>query len=500
MFSGPTKMLVAVGAGAVYPLAFAPFGFFLLAPTALAALFLVWGRCSFKEALTAGWLFGLSSFAIGISWVYVSLSTFGNMPPLLAGICVAVFGAIMALYPALVGGLQAWLARKAPSMRLFILMPVLWTLGEWLRGVLLSGFPWLYLGYSQVNTALDGLFPLLGVLGVTLWWALVVGALLVLVLDRSVPRRVPVVALICLIGLAALARTPQFVTPEGSPVSVAIVQNNISLKDKWNASLAQPIAERFRRQSLALADADLVVWPEVALPFYRDQLTDQYLAPLKAHPADFVIGLLEREQPRVGSPYYNVALGVGADEISYRKHQLVPFGEYLPLAFLLRWLLEYLHIPMSDFSAGSLEQPTMPLAGTRVGASICYEDAFSNVIRFAARQSNLLVNLSEDAWFGDSLAPHQRLQMARARVLETGRPMIRASNSGLSSIIRHDGTVTAQAGQFEQAILRGAVQPTSGTTLFVRVGNSLVLGICLLALGTALAWPTFQRRRRSARC
>jgi len=500
VFSGPSKMLVAVGAGAVYPLAFAPFGFFLLAPTALAALFLVWGRCSFKEALTTGWLFGLSSFAIGISWVYVSLSTFGNMPPLLAGICVAVFGAIMALYPALVGGLQAWLARKAPSMRLFILMPVLWTLGEWLRGVLLSGFPWLYLGYSQVNTALDGLFPLLGVLGVTLWWALVVGALLVLVLDRSVPRRVPVVALICLIGLAALARTPQFVTPEGSPVSVAIVQNNISLKDKWNASLAQPIAERFRRQSLALADADLVVWPEVALPFYRDQLTDQYLAPLKAHPADFVIGLLEREQPRVGSPYYNVALGVGADEISYRKHQLVPFGEYLPLAFLLRWLLEYLHIPMSDFSAGSLEQPTMPLAGTRVGASICYEDAFSNVIRFAARRSNLLVNLSEDAWFGDSLAPHQRLQMARARVLETGRPMIRASNSGLSSIIRHDGTVTAQAGQFEQAILRGAVQPTSGTTLFVRVGNSLVLGICLLALGTALAWPTFQRRRRSARC
>ncbi len=500
MFSGPTKMLVAVGAGAVYPLAFAPFGFFLLAPTALAALFLVWERCSFKEAVIAGWLFGLSSFAIGISWVYVSLSTFGNMPPLLAGICVAVFGAIMALYPALVGGLQAWLARKAPSIRLLVLMPVLWTLGEWLRGVLLSGFPWLYLGYSQVNTALDGLFPLLGVLGVTLWWTLVVGALLVLVLDRSVSRWVPVVSLIFLIGFAALARTPQFVTSEGSPVNVAIIQNNISLKDKWNASLANPIAERFKRQSLALADVDLVVWPEVALPFYRDQLTDQYLAPLKAHPADFVIGLLEREQPRAGSPYYNVALGLGANELSYRKHQLVPFGEYLPLAFALRWLLEYLHIPMSDFSAGPLAQPTMPLAGTRVGASICYEDAFSNVIRAAARQSNLLVNLSEDAWFGDSLAPHQRLQMARARVLETGRPMIRASNSGLSSIIRYDGTVTAQAGQFEQAILRGAVQPTSGTTLFVRVGNSLVLGICLLSLGVALAWPAFQRRRRSARC
>ncbi|MFZ9894833.1 MAG: apolipoprotein N-acyltransferase [Burkholderiaceae bacterium] len=257
-----------------------------------------------------------------------------------------------------------------------------------------------------------------------------------------------------------------------------------------------PIAERFQRQSVALTDVDLIVWPEVALPFYQDELPLDYLPILKAHSADFVIGLLDRDEARAGVPYYNVALGIGAEQTTYRKHQLVPFGEYLPLAFLLRWLLDYLRIPMSDFSAGALQQAAMPLAGTKVGASICYEDAFSDVIRRSASASHVLVNLSEDAWFGDSLAPHQRLQMARARVLETGRPMIRASNSGLSSIIRHDGTVTGQAGQFVEAVLRGRVQPTQGTTFFARAGNGPVIGLCLFGflIGAPRAW--IRRRGR----
>ncbi|MGA0842741.1 MAG: apolipoprotein N-acyltransferase [Arenicellales bacterium] len=494
--SGPVTMLLAAVAGAVYPLAFAPFGFYGLAPVCLGVLFFVWQRSSWKQAVAAGWVFGLASFAIGISWVYVSLHTFGNMPPALAVICVAVFGAIMALYPALAGGLQGVCVQCQPAIRWMLIMPILWVLGEWLRGVLLSGFPWLYLGYSQVGTFLDSLFPIVGTLGVSLWWALLVGAVLTLVFQRSAPRWVPGAAVALLLALVMLARVPQFVMPEGPPIRVAVIQNNIPLSDKWNARLALPIAERFQRQSVALTDVDLIVWPEVALPFYQDELPLDYLPILKAHSADFVIGLLDRDEARAGVPYYNVALGIGAEQTTYRKHQLVPFGEYLPLAFLLRWLLDYLRIPMSDFSAGALQQAAMPLAGTKVGASICYEDAFSDVIRRSASASHVLVNLSEDAWFGDSLAPHQRLQMARARVLETGRPMIRASNSGLSSIIRHDGTVTGQAGQFVEAVLRGRVQPTQGTTFFARAGNGPVIGLCLFGflIGAPRAW--IRRRGR----
>ena len=209
------------------------------------------------------------------------------------------------------------------------------------------------------------------------------------------------------------------------------------------------------------------------------------MARLEHHPADFLIGALARESLEPNAAYYNVAVGIGKARSLYRKHQLVPFGEYLPLSGLLAWLLDYLSIPMSDFSAGPLTQPPMQLGGYAVGVSICYEDAFTHVINEAVPRVQILANLSEDAWFGDSLAPHQRLQMARARAIETGRPMIRSSNNGLSALIDAGGQVQKIAPQFVRTVVRGDVQPMTGITPFVRFGNLpvFVLGALLLAAG-----------------
>ena len=485
-FPGSAMRIAAAAlSGLVYPLAFAPFDLFWLAPVTIAVLFAGWAKASARQAALQGFVFGLGMALAGVSWIYVSLSEFGNMPAPLAGGAVVIFAVLMALYPTAVGFLQARLGPASPAVRAVLVMPVLWVLGEWLRGNLMSGFPWLYLGYSQVDTPLAGLLPIVGTLGLSLWLALAVGALVSFFYCVGRTRVLPVGVLLGLCVCAVLARMPVFVAPAGEPLNVALVQHNVSLSDKWQSHNASNIASAYLQESEALSGADLIVWPEAALPAYLDEIAPAFLARLEHHPADFLIGALARESLEPNAAYYNVAVGIGKARSLYRKHQLVPFGEYLPLSGLLAWLLDYLSIPMSDFSAGPLTQPPMQLGGYAVGVSICYEDAFTHVINEAVPRVQILANLSEDAWFGDSLAPHQRLQMARARAIETGRPMIRSSNNGLSALIDAGGQVQKIAPQFVRTVVRGDVQPMTGITPFVRFGNLpvFVLGALLLAAG-----------------
>ena len=477
------RIAAAALSGLACPLAFAPFGLFWLAPITLAVLYGCWWGASARQAALQGFAFGLAMALTGVSWIYVSLNQFGNMPAPLAAAAVMVFAALMALYPTLVGGLQARIGPKSPALRAMLVMPSLWVLGEWLRGNLLSGFPWLYLGYSQVDTPLAALLPIAGALGVSLWVGLGAGALVAFVFLPGRSRLLPSAVLLGLVGSTALIQVPGFIQPAGEPINVALVQHNVSLSDKWQSHKADAIARDYLAESESVSGADLIVWPEAALPAYLDEIDPGFIARLRNHEADFLLGILAREALAPDAAYYNVALGIGDESVLYRKHQLVPFGEYLPIPGLLARILDYLSIPMSDFSPGPLPQPPMQLAGHPIGVSICYEDAFSHVINAALPQAQILANLSEDAWFGDSLAPHQRLQMARARAIETGRPMIRSSNNGLSALIDAKGQVGTVAPQFVRTVVRGSVQPMSGTTPFVRFGNLPVLGLCALLLG-----------------
>jgi apolipoprotein N-acyltransferase len=487
---------IATTAGALFPFGFAPFGYVAVAPLAIGTLFLLWVSVNARQGAFLGFYFGLGAFAVGVSWVFVSLHNYGNMPALLAILVVAVFVSIMALYPAVCGFIQGSFCHLPRTVRLLFVMPALWVMLEWLRGQLLGGFPWLYLGYAQVDTPFASVAPFAGVLAVGLL-AAVAGSAVILILIGTLKQRLQAVAaLIVLFGIGLLAGQADFALPDGEAVKVAVVQNNVSLADKWEADKAEQIVSSYLEASANETSADLIVWPEAALPVYLDQLPTLFLRQLIEHPADYLFGVLERQagEPRA---YFNSAVGITDDVVIYRKQKLVIFGEYLPLPFLFRWLLNYFEIPMSDFSSWPSQQSPLLLADQKVGVTICYEDAFQQQVGSALPGATMLANISEDAWFGDSLAPRQRLQMARTRALEVSRPFIRANNNGLSALIDHQGRVIALAPMFRSDVLRGELQPMQGATPFARFGNiPLITLLGLLLVGYLFIPRVLQARKQ----
>jgi apolipoprotein N-acyltransferase len=497
---GRNAALLALLAGTLTPLGFAPFGLFPLALLGPAALFILWDGARPGRAASLGWLYGLGFFGVGVSWVYVSLQVHGNMPVPLAVTAVAIFVAGLALYPAMLGAVQTRFAALPAGWRFALVLPTLWVLFEWIRGWLLTGFPWLALGYSQTDTPLAGLAPWLGVYGVS--FAVAVGAGLLAAAWRDRHRRwrlfLPLAALPWIVGW--LAGQVSWVEAVGAPVRVALIQGNVPLAIKWRPEHRDAIVERYLALTERAPAADLYLWPEAAVPDYFDRVAPRLVPPLerlaRERSADFLLGAVERDVQT--SNYYNTVYAVGRAQGRYRKRHLVPFGEYLPLPGLFGWVLGYLDIPMSNFTPGDDAQAPIRAAGQLIGVSICYEDAFGAEIIRPLPQATLLVNVSEDSWFGDSLAPHQRLQMARMRTLETGRPMARVGNNGPSALIDHRGVVRARSPQFVPYTLVGTVQPTAGATPYVRYGNVPVVALLSLLLAGAGAWVVGVRATRSS--
>jgi apolipoprotein N-acyltransferase len=484
-FPGLTGIAV-VAAGCLYVVGFAPFSLWPLAMLALAVLFGCWIGCGPRRAAWLGFLFGVGAFGAGVSWVFVSLHRYGNMETPLAAFTVVIFVLILSVYPALAGWLQARV-RAGLRLRMLVVVPASWLVLEWLRGWLWTGFPWLFAGYSLIDTPMAGLAPLVGVLGLTALAAAMAGALALL------PRR----GREALAGLAVIAATvaggflagrAAWTTDAGPPIGVALVQRNVGLEEKWAPGAGERLLAAYLADSRPLTEVDLIVWPEAAWPDYLDEVPDDTLERMRRHPADFLFGAIERERDDDGVVrFYNSAAAIGDGGLErYRKRHLVPFGEFIPFKSLLSGLLGSLEIPMSDLSAWRGAQSPIDLAGHPVAVSICYEDAFPNRIRTFLPGAQILVNISEDAWFGDSLAPHQRLQMARMRAIETGRPMLRAGNNGLSALIDRNGRVTVVAPQFVETVVRGSVQPATGATPWVRWGDAPLVGLALVVLAGLL--------------
>ncbi len=486
--------VAALVAGLLLALAFSPFDLFPFAVIAPTALFYLWQEGFAARAAWRGFLFGCGMFGIGVSWVYVSMHNFGNMPAPLAAFATALLVAGLALYPALLGYLQARLFKREGMLHAVLVLPALWVLFEWWRGWFLSGFPWLNLGYSQVDTPLAGYAPLAGVYGVSLAVALSAGFIVACFRDRR--RAVVWMALFVVVWVGGLIlERIEWAEPEGATLHAALVQGNVPLREKWDPTQRAAILERYRQLSLAAAPSELIVWPEAAIPTTINQLDPDYLSGLRefarSHKTDFLIGVIERDANR--RDYYNSVIALGASEGVYRKQHLVPFGEYVPLKPFFYWLMSNLQIPMSDLSPAPAPQSPLMAAGRTIAVSVCYEDAFGEELIRELPQASLLVNVSEDAWFGESLAPHQRLQMARLRALETARPMLRAANTGPSAAIDHRGQMIARSPQFRTTLLRTEIQPMRGTTPYVRDGN---LPVVLFAgfLLTA-GWISSRRRR-----
>lgn len=482
-------------AGAVAVAGFAPLGVSPLAILALTVLMLLWRHAPDpRRAAFIGFLFGVAFFGAGVSWVYVSLHTFGMMPAPLAALATALFCAFLALFPAAVGYLQARL-RAGPTTTLLLAVPALWTLSEWLRSVIFTGFPWLSLGYSQSDTTLTGFAPVLGVFGLSLIAAFCAG-LLAMAMDGGRHARMAATAGLVVVLVAGWAlQEHAWTTPAGAPIRIALAQGNVPQSMKFEAHRYAATLETYRKL-IAQSNARLVVLPETAIPRLLDQVDGRYLEDLQdlmqARGADLLLGAPLRDS---SGRYYNsvVSLGISRTQ-TYSKAHLVPFGEFIPPGF--SWILSVLQIPLSDFSAGPANPLPMRLGDSlRVAVNICYEDAFGTEIIRQLPEATLLANVSNVAWFGDSLAPEQHLQISRLRAMETGRYMLRATNTGVTAIIDERGHVTAQLPQFTEGLLQGDAQPFGGATPFVRFGDTLVLLLCL-AMGVAAGILRQIRARR----
>lgn len=476
------RILVLI-AGALLPLAFSPFDFIPLSIISPAILFVLWSQASTRQAFWRGYFFGLGMFGVGASWVYVSIHDYGNTYLAVAVFVTAGFIAFLALFPALLG---YGLARLYPNnkIRLLLAIPAGWSLFEWIRGWILSGFPWLHLAYAQTDSPLGGYATVAGVYGTGLVVAFCAVLLAAVVIYSGRVRVLSALVFVLLFVVGGLFKQVAWTQSYGDPIKVSLIQGNVSQHIKWKRSERWKQLDLYRTLTQQLWDSDLVIWPETAVPAFYHQLKDSYFAALgkeaRAHKTDIMVGLPLVDQST--QQYYNGVVSVGSKISFYKKQHLVPFGEYVPLESLLRGLIGFFNLPMSSFSAGGSDQPLIEVAGQKVGTSICYEDAFGELVIQALPEATLLVNVSNDAWFGTSIAPHQHLQMARMRALESGRPLLRATNTGVTAIIDEQGALQAVAPQFRQYILSGRVQPMSGATPYVMTGNLPVVLIILSML------------------
>ncbi len=485
--------LPALVAGLVLPLGFAPYGWYPLTVASLAVLFRLWLHSPPVRAFRHGWIYGLGMFGGGVYWIQISIHQFG-LPVLAFSVSMtALFVAFMALYPALAGWLSARLPCASMYRRLLLLFPALWTLIEWLRGWLFTGFPWLTLGYSQIDGPLSAYAPLGGVYSVSLAAALLAGSLAAL----SLRRWGGIIPFLLVGGLAWPLDSRSWTGPDGPAARVALIQGGIEQAVKWDPAQRQETIDHYLALTRPHWNLRLVIWPETAIPAFYSELQDFFQAlhaAAAARGSAMLIGV-PYNPPHDQGRYYNsvIALGTGAGR--YDKRHLVPFGEYIPFGDLLKPVLFFLKIPMSDFSRGDPVQPLINAGGIPVSVSVCYEDAFGGEIIPALPAARLLINVSNDAWFGDSIAPHQHLEMARMRARETGRYLLRAANNGITAIIDARGRVVARAPQFVPYALTGEALPYAGATPYVRFGNAPVLLLLAGALLVAVV-PAARRPRR----
>ena len=481
---------LAAPAGAALALAFAPAALVPLAFLCPAVLFLLWQGAAPRAAAWRGFLFTGGTFLAGTYWLYHSIHLVGGAPVWIAAVLMLGLVAIMGSYTAALGWAVARWGAPSGARRWLLLLPAGWVLIEWFRGWFLSGFPWLALGYTQLDTPLAGFAPLVGVYGTSLAVALVAGGLVALLLgDRS--ARIAAAVVIVAIGLAgaALGRV-EWTEARGTRVSVALVQGAVPQSMKWEPGQRERTLDLYADLTIPHLGAGIIVWPEAALPALESDLRD-YLESLhamaRAQGSDVVMGLLRRD-PSTGS-YHNAMVALGATEQWYDKRRLVPFGEFFPVPAAVREWLRLMNLPYSDFEPGARDQVPLAAGGETLAPTICYEDAYAAEQLALARRATLLVNVTNDAWFGDSTAPHQHLDISRMRSLETGRPMLRATNDGVTALIAHDGALQGTLPQFQPGVLTGAVEPRVGVTPYVRVGNAPVLALVALGLAVGLWRP-----------
>jgi apolipoprotein N-acyltransferase len=481
-------------AGMLLTLSFAPFYYSYLAVFALFILFYSWTDASPGKAALRGLLFGLGLFGSGASWIYFSVRDFSGAGVVAASAVTLLFVLAMASFSTLAGYVCGRFFPVAGIAGITLGYPAAWVFSEYLRGyVTLNGFPWLQAGYSQEHSFLAGYIPLFGVYGTGFLAAFTAAAL------AAAARRKEHALWLCA-GVIALwaggagLRTVTWTHPIGAAIRVTLVQGNIPQNDKWLPENRDKTLRMYRDMTARHWDSQLIVWPETAVPAFFDQVKDAFIDPLhreaQRHRTDLVVPLPIRE---ADNDYYNAVMTLGGSMGIYRKVHLVPFGEYLPLEPLSGAIVKALDAHVGNFVPGKADQPLLQAAGYPFAASICYEDAFGAETIRSMPEAAFLVNVTNDSWFGEYLQPQQHMQMARVRALETGRYMLRATNTGITAVVAPDGATVAEAPRSQRFALTSSIVPMGGMTPYARLGDKFIIaGLLLIIVG----FPVFRSRRK----
>lgn len=493
---------VALIAGAVLGLSFAPVGWWPLAVLCPAFLMVLWDGATPRRAAVLGFWFNAGTFSVGTYWLYISLRLIGHAPIPLALLLMAGLVAIMGAYHALLGWFVARYLPPRGAIRWLIGIPGAWLLVEWFRSWFLSGFGWLALGYAHTDNWLGGLAPVIGQYGLGLVTLLMAGGLVTLMHARLRERIAAAATILTLLVVAFTLRNVEWTQPSGQPISVAIVQGAIPQDEKWIEGNLDKILDTYRTLTVQARGADLIVWPESPIPdlinYHVDFMREVYQA-ASAQGSALLLGALRAEQnEKTGEEeVYNSVLVMDARSPGvgwYNKHHLVPFTEFFPVPSFVRSWLRLMQLPYSDFNRGAAVQEPLDAAGQKVSVGICYEDAYGSTQLAALKQATMLVNVTNDSWFGHSTARYQHLQISRMRAREAGRPMVRAANDGVSAVIGARGEIVARAPEYEANVMRAQLQPRTGLTPYARTGNTPVV---FLALVFALIGAYLGLRRKA---
>jgi apolipoprotein N-acyltransferase len=484
-FVGSVAALVA---GMLLSLSFAPFGWWPMAILMPAALIWLWDDATPRRAAVLGFWFNAGTFSVGTYWLYIAIKEIGHAPLVIALFLMVGLVAIMGAYHAFLGWVIARFFPERGAMRWLVGIPGAWLFMEWWRSWFLTGFGWLALGYAHTDNWLGGLAPVVGQYGLGLLTLVLAGALVAALLGDRRTRIASGAVFLVVWGAAFGLRGVEWTNPYSRPITVAVVQGAIPQDEKWIGDNLERILELYKTRTREAHGASLIVWPESAIPdlannhieYYRDVYQEA-----SAHGSSLMVGTLRAEEnPKTGvEEFFNSVLSMDKSTPGvgwYDKHHLVPFTEVVPLPEKMRHWLAVMDLPYSSFNRGAAQQPPLEAAGQRISASVCYEDAYGATQLPALRTATLLVNVTNDAWFGHSTARYQHLQISRLRAMEAGRPMVRAANDGVSAVIGHRGELIVTAPEYEANVMRAELQPRIGLTPYARIGNWPIVCLALV--------------------
>ncbi len=483
-------------AGAMLTLAFSPFDYSYFALIALTILLLGWQNVTPIKAAIRGYLFGVGLFGVGVSWVFVSIFYFGHAGIIGSSLLTLLFVGVWALFPALTGYLINKFGFAEHSFIRLLIIPALWVLIEYFRGyTILNGFPWLQVAYSQLDTPLAGYIPLLGCYGTG--YLLIFTLVLFLEIVHYKNYRVILIPALVVIwlsgwGLQHISWTDKI----GDSLKVSLIQGNISQDMKWLPDNRIKTLIQYQTMTEQHWDSDIVIWPETAIPAFYFQVKDFFIKPLaekaKNNNTDLIVSM-----PMLGNTKYenyNAVMTLGKEQGVYKKNHLLPFGEYMPLQPLSGYILSLLEIRLGNFLSGGPDQKLLKAGGYAFNTSICYEDAFGAEAIRGQPEAAFLVNVTNDAWFGNSIEPHQHMQIARMRALETGRYLLRATNTGLTGVVDPKGKIIKQAPLFETTSITADIYPMGNMTPYASIGDKVIiyslLVITLILIAVNWNWVT----------